>query len=61
VTSTCFRQSKKSSHGFSWLTSPVFWMPAKDFGGSGSTRIEIRISVLGAPNSRSKWRQWRLC
>jgi hypothetical protein len=24
VTSTCFRQSKKSSHGFSWLTSPVF-------------------------------------
>jgi hypothetical protein len=40
VTSTCFLQSKKNPNEFRWLTRTSFWVSARDFEGSGSTRIE---------------------
>jgi hypothetical protein len=51
---------RKNSNGFNWLTRTNFWVRARGFERSGSTRIEYPVSGLGAPSSRSKWRQWRL-
>jgi hypothetical protein len=56
VTCTCFLPSKKNLNGFIWLTRTSFWVPTRSFEGSGSTRIESRISDLCAPSSKGKWR-----
>jgi hypothetical protein len=57
VTSTCFLQSTKNSNGFSWVTRTSFF---GYFERSGCTKIEYHISALGAPSSKSKWRQRKL-
>jgi hypothetical protein len=60
VTSTYFLQWKRNSNGLRSLTKTSFWIPASDFEGYRSGRIEEGISGLGTTSSRSKWRSWRL-
>jgi hypothetical protein len=61
VTSTCFLQSEKTrTDSVSWQ-GPVSWVPGWGFEESRSTKIEYHISGLGAPSSKTKWKQWRLC
>jgi hypothetical protein len=55
-----FPTVKRNLNGCSWPTRTSFWVPARGFEGSRSWRIEYHISGLSGPNSRSKWRQWRL-
>jgi hypothetical protein len=48
------RKTRTDSGGWRGL---VLWVPAKDFEGSGSTRIEQHISGLSAASSRNKSKQ----
>jgi hypothetical protein len=55
-----FSYSEKSSNGLRWLMKTSLWLPASDFEGYRSQRIESSIWGLGMAGSRSKWRYWRL-